>query len=171
MATSTGKTIRCTAAGISITPYSLRKRVARNATSNKPGRPPPWRFMDANISVRKYSTLWIGSMCPVHTKSASPAFQNLCASPGAKATVSPRPRVSRGLAEPLVAHSPPQNRQHLFLEVVDVHGRPGTRLDDVLAFEAVGRGARHHSGESEPFAGSVLDRVRVGIARHLVKGA
>jgi hypothetical protein len=56
----------------------------------------PPRFTDANISVRKYSTLRIGSMYPVHRRSLSPAFQNLCGSPAPNLTVSPGPAYCGG---------------------------------------------------------------------------
>src|SRR5215207_2627141 len=90
-ATSAGKMNRCTAAGIATIAYSLRYRRVRNAASNGSGRPPPCRFADAKISVRKYSTLSAGSTRPMQRRSPSPAFQNRCASPGLKTTVSPGP--------------------------------------------------------------------------------
>ena len=67
----------------------------------------------------------------------------------------------RRLSGPLVTDPPLSDRQRLFLVGVTVHGRSGTRLDDVLDFQTVAGGIGHPPQKREALSGAVIDGVWV----------
>ena len=89
MVCKTGNAIRLTGVGISMMSNSDLYLRNRKTLSIIAGRWFLLAFADLNISVIKYSKLYIGQMRPVPFKGISPAFQNLCAMPASNNTVSP----------------------------------------------------------------------------------
>jgi hypothetical protein len=98
-------------------------------------------------------------------RSTSPAFKNLCGSPGSKTIVSPGP-ANLGALRAAGSRSAP---------LLDCKGPPGScgrasgsaaGLDEVLELEAVAGGILGPPDEGEPLPGPVLDGVRVGVSTH-----
>jgi hypothetical protein len=160
-ATSTGKTNCWTGAGISNIPNSVRYRRVRKATSKRFGRRPPFSLCDAKSAARKYSAFPAGLMYPCAEKVALPRV------PEAVPLARPEDHglalsgKRRLLAGALKAELALNDGERLLLVVVDVHGRPGPRRNEVLSLEPVPARLLDAAGEGEPLASSVLDGVGV----------
>ena len=162
MATSTGKTNRCTAMGISNMPNSLRvpPHEKRRVEETRPASIPFRRCVELGEEVLHV----IGRLdVPGAQEIVLPRVPELVRLASLEGDCVTRPAELLGPVGTLVADPSSPYRHGLILEVVHMHRRTGTRCDDVLHLQAVALRSRHDAEKSDALSGAVLDDVRIGV--------